>query len=453
MSTGGLIFAVAGAMAAGASAQESRKPNIVVIVADDMGYADCGFQGCKDIPTPSIDSLAAHGVRLTRGYVSGPYCSPTRAGLMTGRYQQRFGHEFNPTGGNKLDSDVGLPLTETTIADRLKGAGYATGLVGKWHLGHSPKFHPIKRGFQEFYGFLDGAHSYVPDDGPPILRGETPVAKPPYLTDAFGEEAAAFIERHKREPFFLYLAFNAVHTPMQAPQSRLDRFSQITDPRRRTYAGMLTSMDDAVGKVLAKLRGEGLEENSLIFFFSDNGGPTMRGTTINGSSNAPLRGSKRTTLEGGIRVPFVVQWKTKLPEGKVFEQQAIQLDVLPTALAAAGVEVKSEWELDGVNLLPYLSGAEQGAPHETLFWRLGTQRAITQSKWKLVEYDPVADGLSAKDPLPKRLYDLLADPGEEHDVSSKHPGVARELNSQWQAWAKTLAEPLWGASIKRRAAN
>src|SRR5262245_34340092 len=347
-----------------AEAGGKRRPNIIVILADDMGYHDAGFQGCKDIPTPNLDALAKRGVRFTSGYVSGPYCSPTRAGLMTGRYQTRFGHEFNPGAG--AGADIGLPLSETTMANRLKSAGYVTGLVGKWHLGGAAKYHPQQRGFDEFFGFLGGAHPYIPDKGAPILRGTDVVQEKEYLTDAFAREAVAFIDKHKDKPFFLYLAFNAVHTPMQATDARMQKFAGIGDKMRRTYAAMLWAMDEAVGKVLEKVTAAGLDEDTLIVFFSDNGGPTMIGTTINGSRNTPLRGSKRTTLEGGIRVPFVIAWKGKLPAGKVYDEPIIQLDVLPTALAAAGVETKSDWKLDGVNLLPFLTGEKTGRPHDAL---------------------------------------------------------------------------------------
>src|SRR5262245_11086169 len=209
-----------------ADAQTKRKPNIVVILADDMGYADVGFQGCKDIPTPHLDGLANRGIRFTSGYVSGPYCSPTRAGFLTGRYQTRFGHEFNPGPGGKGEN-FGLPLSEITIANRLKAAGYVTGLVGKWHLGDSAKYHPQMRGFDEYFGFLGGAHTYFPGTGAPILRGTKSVAEKEYLTDAFAREAVSFIDRHKNGPFFLYLAFNAVHTPMDATDDRLQRFAGV----------------------------------------------------------------------------------------------------------------------------------------------------------------------------------------------------------------------------------
>ncbi|MCX6878993.1 MAG: sulfatase-like hydrolase/transferase [Verrucomicrobia bacterium] len=433
---GGTLFALLGLPAAtGAS---PAKPNILFIVGDDMGYGDVGFHGCKDIPTPNLDALAAAGVRFTNGYVSGPYCSPTRAGLMTGRYQQRFGHEFNVVGGKD-----GLPHTETTLAERLKAAGYVTGLVGKWHLGSAPAMQPQRRGFDEFFGFLGGAHSYLATAG--MLRGTTPVTEMDYTTDAFGKEAESFIERHRAAPWFLYLAFNAVHTPMQATDERLAKFSNITDQRRRTYAAMMLAMDDAIGGVLRKLAASGLAEHTLVVFISDNGGPTMPGTTVNGSRNEPLRGSKRTTLEGGIRVPFIVSWKGKLTPG-VFDQAAIQLDLTATALAAAGVTSKPEWHLDGVNLLPFLTGEQTGAPHDALYWRLGRQMAIRMGEYKLVRYDSNADTLTGRDQpaTAARLYNLAADLGESHDLAAAQPDKVKELQAKWDAWNATLAKPQWG---------
>jgi arylsulfatase A-like enzyme len=437
---GGCLFALTTIIA---TTRAADKPNIVVIVADDMGFADVGFHGSRDIPTPHLDALAAGGVRCTNGYVSGPYCSPTRAGLLTGRYQTRFGHEFNPSG-----AEAGMPTTETTMADRLKSAGYATGLVGKWHLGEAARFHPQKRGFDEFFGFLEGSHSYVDDRG--ILRGTQAVEEKEYLTDAFGREAVAFIDRHKAEPFFLYLAFNAVHTPMHATDARLKKFASIADPTRRTYAAMLVAMDEAVGRVMSQLQTVGLQENTLIVFISDNGGPTMPGTTVNGSSNAPLRGSKRTTLEGGIHVPFVVHWKGKLPAGKVYDQPVIQLDVLPTMLAAAGADVQPDWKLDGVNLLPFLSGKNSAVPHETLYWRFGNQMAIRRGDWKLVRYDPAVDsGATSKrdaqaTSATAKLYNLATDLGESSDLAAKHPEKVSELQTAWDAWNAQLVKPLWG---------
>jgi arylsulfatase A-like enzyme len=433
-----ILFASLCVLCGQLSAADTPKPNILLIVGDDMGYADVGFHGCKDIPTPHLDALAAAGVRFTQGYVSGPYCSPTRAGLMTGRYQTRFGHEFNPSG------DHGLPVTEKTLADRLKAAGYVTGLVGKWHLGKLPEMHPQKRSFDEFFGFLDGSHDYFKSTA--ILRGNDPVDEKEYLTDAFGREAAAFIERHKSTPWFLYLAFNAVHTPMQADDARLAKFAGIADKTRRTYAAMMFAMDEAIGRVRKKLADAGLEKSTLVAFISDNGGPTMPGVTVNGSRNEPLRGSKRTTLEGGIRVPFLVAWPGRVKRG-VYEKPVIQLDLNATALAAAGVEVKPEWKLDGVNLLPFLSGEKPAAPHDALYWRFGEQMAIRAGDYKLVRYDSNADTLTGARNQPvtaAKLYNLATDIGETKDLAAGQSDKLKELQAKWDAWNATLAAPLWG---------
>ncbi|HJQ78739.1 MAG TPA: sulfatase [Lacipirellulaceae bacterium] len=455
-----------GVLSADAWSAQEKRPNIILIVGDDMGYADIGVHGCRDIPTPHIDALAAAGVRCTSGYVSGPYCSPTRAGLLTGRYQTRFGHEFNPGGGQRRPRRrqaqagqgaqqqaqgqgaarrrrMGLPLSEITIADRLKAAGYTTGLVGKWHLGGGERFHPQRRGFDEFFGFLGGAHPYFPAEEGRILRGKERVDEQEYLTDALGREAVAFIDRHREQPFFLYLAFNAVHTPMHANEARLEKFKDISDERRRTYAAMMSAMDDAIGAVADKLRETQLEENTLVFFISDNGGPTMPGTSGNASNNAPLRGSKRTTLEGGIRVPYFVKWPAQLPAGKVYKQPAIQIDLLPTALAAAGVEIGDDKIVEGVNLLPHLRGEGDGAPHEALYWRFGRQMAIRQGDWKLVRYDATVDGLRGQFTEPK-LYNLAADIGENNDLMEKEPEIAAGLQAKWDEWNKSNVPALWG---------
>lgn len=416
-----------------------KKPNILFIVGDDMGYADVGFHGCKDIPTQHLDALASSGVRFTNGYVTGPYCSPTRAGLLTGRYQNRFGHEFNAGG-----ADHGLPLSQTTIADRLKAVGYKTGLVGKWHLGSQPAMHPQKRGFDEFFGFLGGAHSYFDPKG--ILRGTEPTKELDYATDAFGREAVSFIERHRAEPWFLYLAFNAVHTPMHATDERLAKFSHIKDEKRRIHNAMLLAMDEAIGGVRAKLAETGQTDNTLICFISDNGGPTMPGVTINGSRNDPLRGSKRTTLEGGIRVPFVISWPAKIKQG-VYEKPVIQLDLVATALAAVGVEVNPTWNLEGVNLLPFMSGENTEIPHEALYWRFGQQMAIRSGDWKLVRYDTNADTQTgrSRDVTATKLYNLASDIHEDKDLAASMPDKVQELQSKWNVWNESNVAPLWGS--------
>ena len=300
----------------GGAAGQSVRPNIVVIVADDLGYGELGCQGHKDIPTPHIDSIAKNGVRFTSGYVSCPVCSPTRAGLMTGRYQQRFGHEFNLGPMDNASDTFGLVREEKTLAERLKAAGYATGMVGKWHLGTKSGLRPTERGFDEYFGFLGGAHPYLRErrrGNNQILRGTEPVSEPAYLTDAFGREAVAFIDHHKGAPFFLYLAFNAVHAPLQTTADYRKRFPSVKDEKRQTFSAMLSAMDDAVGKVLGTIHDSGLDAKTLVFFISDNGGPTPQTT----SRNDPLRGTKTTTWEGGIRIPYMIQWKGHVPAGKV----------------------------------------------------------------------------------------------------------------------------------------
>jgi arylsulfatase A-like enzyme len=424
----------------GLSAGFAAAPNILLIVGDDMGFADVGFNGCRDIPTPNLDALAASGVRFTHGYVSGPYCSPTRAGLLTGRYQTRFGHEFNPGG-----PATGLPITETTLANRLKAAGYTTALVGKWHLGSPAAMQPQARGFDTFFGFLGGAHSYFNTTG--MLRGTEQIKELDYTTDAFGREAAAFINAHRTgAPWFLYLAFNAVHTPMDATKDRLAKFAAIPDPKRRTYAAMMSAMDDNIGLVLQQLRATGQEKNTLVFFISDNGGPTMPGVTVNASRNDPFRGSKRTTLEGGIRVPFVVSWPGRIAPG-VYAQPVIQLDLTATALTAAGIDDAAERKLEGVNLLPYLAGDKSGAPHDALYWRFGEQMAIRAGDFKLVRYDTNADTLTGarNQPTSKgKLYNVVADPHEDHDLAAAMPEKVKELQAKWNAWNAGNVKPLWG---------
>jgi arylsulfatase A-like enzyme len=434
-----------------------RKPNVIVIVGDDMGYGDVGVHGCKDIPTPHIDSLARDGVRCTSGYVSGPYCSPTRAGLLTGRYQTRFGHEFNPGAATDKNVENGLPLTETTLADRFKAAGYKTGMVGKWHLGNGPKHVPTARGFEEYFGFLGGAHPYTPAKGGHrgIFRGTTEVEEHSYLTDAFGREALAYLDKHAKEPFFLYLAFNAVHGPMHTSEKHLKLFAGIKDEKRRTYATMMAAMDDAIGQVLAKLKTAGVADDTLVVFISDNGGPEQ----VNASGNGPLNGGKATTWEGGIRVPFLLRWPAGLPAGKTYDQPVIQLDFLPTLLAAAGGTEPAGAKLDGVNLLPYLRGEKAGAPHAALYWRFGGQLAVRAGDWKLtkaVTGGGRAGGGGAGSRREKatvegaKLFNLTDDVGEQTDLTAKHPEKVKELAALWQAWNAGQVDPRWGPPAAKK---
>ena len=418
-----LLAPLAGLSAADAT-KSAPKPNILVIVADDLGYADIGMQGCTDVATPNIDSLAKNGVRFTNGYVSGAVCSPSRAGLMTGRYQQRFGHDANPRG------EFGLDLKETTMAQRMKEAGYVTGITGKWHLGEQKSQMPLARGFDEFYGILPhGIAAEKQGSGGQVYRGWDKVETPSDHTEKFGEEAVAFIERHKSEPWFLYLPFTAVHAPHIAPESYVQKFSNIESRQRRQLCAMVSVMDDRVGMVLEKLRELKLEENTLIFFFSDNGGPTAASV-----HNGPLRGGKWTVWEGGIRVPFAVQWKGRIAPGRVLDTQVIQLDVLPTALAAAGVEASPEWKLDGLNLLPLLEGKSDKLARDTLFWRFGVQYAVRQGDWKLTK--------ASKDMTPA-LFNLAVDLGEKTDLAAQQPEKVKQLQSLWDAWNAKNEPPRW----------
>ena len=425
------------------SSGDERRPNIVIILADDLGYADLGCQGCRDIPTPHIDSIAKNGVRCTDGYATHPVCSPSRAGLLSGMYQHRFGFEHNSGPERYASPKFGVPRSIPTLAERLKKAGYATAMAGKWHIGFKEGMRPHERGFDFHYGFLSGARSFYPDspqERDPIIRnGEIVTDEKDYLTDAFGREAAAFIDRSKDQPFFLYLAFNAVHTPLEATPEYEARFPHITDRKRKTYAGMTAAMDDAVGDVLGKLREHGLEESTLVFFYSDNGGPTWQTT----SRNDPLRGFKGDMFEGGIRVPFLVQWKGRLPAGKVYREMVMGFDVHATALAAAGVGVsRSErTTLDGVDLLPYLTGEEQGRPHDRLFWRSGAQHAARMGDWKLVKTrngDPV-------------LFNLKDDIDEQLDLAASNPDKLKELQAAFAEWEKGTMPAQWVRQDARNA--
>jgi arylsulfatase A-like enzyme len=414
-----VIIATSATMALAAT---EKRPNILIFLSDDVGWAEFGFQGGKDIPTPNIDSIAKNGVRFTQGYVAATYCSPTRAGLMTGRYPTRFGHEFN-----SVARQAGLPLTETTIADRFRSLGYATCAIGKWHLGDKPEFRPTKRGFDEFYGTLANTPFFHPTQfvdsrvSPEVQKIDD---EDFYTTDAYAERAVDWIGKQKKDkPWLLYVPFNAQHAPLQAPDKYLDRFKNISEENRQIFAAMMSAMDDAVGKILGKVRDIGEEDNTLVFFFSDNGGPTKQTT----SSNGPLRGFKSTTWEGGTRVPFCVQWKGKLPAGKTYENPVIQLDILPTALAAAGVDAKPDWKLDGVNLLPFLTGKDSDAPHDTLYWRYGDQWAVRDGDWKLVAGN-------GGDKVNGELFNLADDKSESKNLAADNPDKVQELKSLWDEW-------------------
>lgn len=446
-----LILAVALLLGSGQFAiSADTPPNIIILLADDLGYGDVGFHGGRDVPTPHLDALAKSGTRCSNAYVSAPVCSPTRAGLITGRHQQRFGHEFNPAFLKYGGAGQGLPTDEKTLPDRLKEAGYATAHIGKWHLGEEEKFHPLNRGFGYTFGFMLSAHSYFDSDDPdfgPIHRDRKKVELDGYITEVLGREACGFIDKNKEKPFFIYLAFNAVHTPLQAPEAIKKKVAHITDPDRRTYLAMLIALDDAIGAVMDKLRSTKLEEKTLIFFLSDNGGAVSK-FSVNASNNGPLRGSKGDTWEGGIRVPFVASWKGQVPADKVYDRPVISLDIAATALTAAGVTIKPEWKLDGVNLLPYLDGKQTGDPHSVLAWRFGRQMALRQGDWKLVRPDRAIKGEYADIATDPMLFNLADDIGEKNDLAAKQPDRVRDLQTAWDKWNSGMIPPRWPATFK-----
>jgi len=346
---------------------------------------------------------------------------------MTGRYQARFGWEKNPGRDHVNDPRIGMSVDEITLADILRESGYRTGLVGKWHLGVGPEFHPLARGFDEFYGFLIGANNYLPEDRrAPVYRNETEVDDYEYLTDAFSREAVSFIRRHRGAPFFLYLAYNAVHLPLEATPAYVSRFGHIEDPKRKTYAAMLAAMDDGIGEVRKALRDAGLEDETLIFFHSDNGGPER-----NASINTPLRGRKGQVYEGGIRVPFFLCWPGVVPAGRTYSEPVVSLDVLPTAAAAAGIPLPEDQVIDGVDLVPFLTGNSDIPPHESLFWRFGSASACRLRDWKLVTGAP-------KEP---ELYDLGSDVGEEKDLASERPEIVKQMVSAYRTWESEMMNP------------
>lgn len=429
-----LFYAAVLAFACGLSSsatEPKRPPNIIIFLADDMGYAGLGVYGCKDIPTPHIDSIALHGVRFTDGYATHPVCSPSRAGLLSGRYQHRFGFEHNSGPERFAAENFGLPRSEPTLAERLKAAGYATGMVGKWHIGFKEGLRPHERGFDYHYGFLSGARTYMPGkaENDPLIRNGQPVTnEKEYLTDAFAREAVAFVDRSKDQPFLLYVAFNAVHSPLEATDQYISRFPNLSGTRK-IHAGMVAAMDDAVGRVLGKVRALGQEENTLIFFYSDNGGPTPQTT----ASNEPLRGYKGQFYEGGIRVPFLVQWKGTLPAGVVYREMVMGFDCHATALAAAGVPLPTDKLLDGVNLLPFLTGKQSGRPHEQLFWRASQTHAARVGDWKLVQE-------RGGEP---QLFNLKADIGETTDLAAKEPAKLKELEAAYAAWDRQMMPAQW----------
>lgn len=443
--------------------QQNKLPNVIVILVDDLGYGELGCQGNHQIPTPNIDSIAANGVRFTQGYVTSPVCSTSRAGLLTGRHQERFGYTTNLIGAANDEPNAGLPLQEKTIANYLSDSGFITGLFGKWHLGATSKYLPLRRGFDEFFGFLHEGHFYTPpphydvvswlrrkvipgggqgrffsrdgrtiyssqmgthepsyDAGNPIYRNGQPVEEKQHLTEAISREAKEFILRNFDKPFFMCVHYNAVHSPMQGADRYMHKFRNIEDPQRRIFLAMLGHLDDGVGQILGALRQIGDTKNTLILFLSDNGGPTRELT----SSNAPLRGEKGQLYEGGIRVPFLMQWKNKIPAETVFQQPVSSLDLNATLQSIVGFEPKHK--LDGVDLLPYVQGNKTGRPHDRLYWRSKNQTALRSGDWKIVSTEKPSKEIRYE------VFDLASDIAEENNLADANPQRLEALQKELQ---------------------
>jgi len=460
-----------------------RKPNIIILLADDLGKYDISLYGGKTTPTPQIDSLAASGVTFTDGYVSAPICSPSRAGLLTGRYQERFGHEYQPgdrypknnleyygfkylinTDGWRLNPKInypnaasiatqGLPQSEITFADLAKKEGYSTAIIGKWHLGHNKGFFPLDRGFDYHYGFYQAFSLYVPEDDNPdiinhhhkdftdktiwgngrvgigqIRRDTTIIQEKAYLTEKFAEEAEAFIDKNKTKPFLLYVPFNAPHTPFQVRKKYYDRFPNIKDENKRVYFAMISALDDAIGRIREKVKKEGLEENTIIIFASDNGGADYTFAT----TNAPLKGGKFSHFEGGINVPFALSWKGKIKPHTIYKTPVSTLDIFSTIAAVTHSGLPKDRIYDGVNLIDVVNNNKEA--HKTLYWRSGDAKAIRSGDWKLI--------ISGKT-HEEWLYNLANDKSETTDLALKNPAKVKELKTALQTWEKGLVQPLW----------
>ncbi|GLR70360.1 sulfatase-like hydrolase/transferase [Agaribacter marinus] len=422
-------------------ADHSDKPNIILILADDAGYHDFGFHGSRTMLTPNLDRLAEHGILFEQAYVTAAVCGPSRAGILTGRYQQKFGYEENNVPGYMSASgltgdDMGLPLEETILPQYMKSLGYSTALVGKWHQGHADRFHPTKRGFDYFYGFRGGARSYYAfgennqnhrqEDY--IEEGFRVFNEPSkYLTSAFVDKAINFIDSSDASPFFLFLSLTAVHSPMEAEKSDLAKFPQLVG-KRKTLAAMTFSMDKAIGRLLKHLDSRGIRENTLIVFTNDNGGPSDQ----NASNNAPLSGTKANHLEGGIRVPFIVSWPSVLSKNTKYRYPISTLDLLPTFIAAGHGEPDKLITLDGINLLPILHSNQEPAIR-TFFWKKENRAAIRDGDWKLLRYPD----------RPAELYNLKHDLSETQNVARKKTLLVESLYKKLFTWELGLQRPKW----------
>ena len=408
--------------------ESNEQPNVIIILVDDAGYADFGFMGSKDLETPNIDALAKSGVVLTDAHVSATVCAPSRAGLMTGKYQQRFGFEANGTGFGD-SGDIGLSDDVSTMADVFRANGYKTLALGKWHLGADKSDHPNQRGFDEFFGFEAGSRYYFSYKNPKkekmLQHNGTRVMFDGYLTDVLGDQSVKFIEANKEQPFFMYLAYNAVHTPMEAKKDHLEKYKN--HPRQK-LAAMTWSLDENVGKLQKKLKTLGMSDNTLIYFLSDNGGAAN-----NSSSGGPLKGWKGNKFEGGHRVPFIVSWPNAIKGGQTFNGLSSSLDIFTTSLAAANIKKADDLILDGANLLPYLKGEKIGNPHDKLFWRKLEEAGARVGDYKMVRLQDFG----------ATLYNLENDLGETTDLKAFQVEAYQLLQNELKLWESKMNDPLW----------
>ena len=467
---------------------KDTKPNIIIILADDLGQTDISRYGNTTYQTPHIDQIGKNGVTFSEAYITSPVCSPSRAGLLTGRYQQRFGHEFQPQYRflhNRFEYTIyshfkalrplavepfnycinteerlreGLPPSEITLAELLTKLNYQTAIIGKWHLGAAPFAQPCNRGFGYQYGFYEAYTLYQNKKDTNVVNCELKKSlmdehqwkdaakahsncailrtccetkrEEEYLTDKLTDEAIAFINQNKEEPFFLYLPYNAPHAPLQAPNSYYEKFDYIKDPVKRIYAAMISNLDDNIGRLTQVLDSLHLSDNTIIFFLSDNGGATYNGTT----DNAPFRGGKLTNFEGGIRIPFLMQWKNHLPENTFFNAPVISLDIFSTISEVLAVSLPTDRIYDGVNLLPYINGINNHAPHEALYWRSDYNKAIRMGEWKLIVHEKMNE---------KLLFNITNDKIESTNVATQFPAIVKQLENRLYLWEKQMAKPLW----------
>lgn len=416
-----------------------NKPNVILIVSDDQGWSDVGFNGCTDIPTPNLDKLASSGVIFTSGYAPHSYCSPSRAGILTGRYQQRFGHECNP-GYLEYEDEVadGLPLSETLMSNIFQDAGYKTAAIGKWHLGDAKQYWPIKRGFDYWYGFSGGGMSYW--GNPNIKRGPlsgvlengkvVPLNQLSHLTDDFSAKAVEFIQRNKENPFFMYLAYNAPHAPDHATKEHLKATEHVEYGGRAVYGAMVSAMDKGIGDVLDELENQDIRENTIVIFLSDNGG---RGEH---AINFPYRGHKGMLFEGGIRVPFCISWPAAIPSGQSLDEPVTGLDILPTLIEATNIDAVKGLAFDGINILPILEKKQLSLEDRMMFWRYsgGEGWVARQGGYKLIHSHYKGKSM---------LFNLDNDPYEHEDISQGYPEIVERLKSAYIQWDSQMMEPLW----------